>query len=72
MGGMQAYLKDRKFQEAIDDFTAAIEIIPNHMHAYIERCEAYRMLGEWDKVRGKLVRIWGLGFKAEPKISPKP
>ena len=55
MGGasanrVQSYLKQKLYDPAIADFDAALELVPSHMHAHIERCEANRMLGRYEEV----------------------
>lgn len=44
-----AYLEQGRFDEAISEFTAALETYPRYPDAYCNRGGAYGMLGQWDK-----------------------
>jgi tetratricopeptide (TPR) repeat protein len=43
------FLENRKFQDAIDQFTKAIDLDPDFDKAYISRAKAYENINEFDK-----------------------
>jgi len=63
-----AHEKKGQYDEAISDFTKAIEIKPNYARAYRMRGEAYFNKGQYDKAIPDLKKAIGLILKKEKEL----
>jgi tetratricopeptide (TPR) repeat protein len=59
-----AYAKQRSFDQAISDFTKAIEIYPNYAEAYYNRGIAYYGRAEYDLAWADVHKAEELGYAA--------
>lgn len=59
------YLKAGQFQNAIDDFTATINLVPDYPAAYYQRGQAYKGLGNIQFFREDADRAEKMGYKPE-------
>jgi tetratricopeptide (TPR) repeat protein len=57
-----------KFDEAISDFTKALEINPRLGQAYISRGLTYYLKKEYDKSWKDIKKAQDLGYKVPPKF----
>jgi tetratricopeptide (TPR) repeat protein len=63
-----AYKSTGQYDQAISDYTKALEINPRYALAYYNRALAYENTGQYDKAWEDVDKAQDLGFKINPQF----
>ncbi len=63
-----AYQRKSQYDQAISDYTKALEINPRYALAYYNRALAYENTGQYDKAWEDVDKAQDLGFKINPQF----